>query len=118
MFYKLPEELIRKIYIFDNTYREIYTNKVIKEIKYVMRFWRLFCSKNSENRFLTNSNMNWYESKKKDSEYYNSRTFKNTPYYYYIPISIFDIEKGKINLIFERIKFLRKVTNIPYKMSQ
>ena len=35
-----------------------------------------------------------YESKKKDSEYYNSRTFKNIPYYYYIPMSIFDIEKG------------------------
>ena len=58
MFFSLPEEIIRYIYEFDNTYRDIF-NEILKEIEYIQiyQYKNLFYiyDKEDEILYLTDS---------------------------------------------------------------
>ena len=138
--YELPKELQQIIYELDNTYHEHFKNKILPELKYILSFWKVHMyrykkslqnsSRSNELYFQTLSQVNKfnvphqrsYENCKHYVNEFNKKYIKfkksinDEPYLYGHPISIFDHVENKIHLIFERIRFSKKIINLPFKI--
>jgi len=141
--YYLPKELQEKIYEYDNTYHEHFKNRILPELKYILSFWKVHMYKynNLNNDEFTRSDELYYQTLAQINRLnvphqrsydncihyvseFNEKYEKNRkkinvkPYLYGLPISLFDHVENKIHLIFERIRFSKKIVNLPFKLLQ